>query len=417
MAEAVTAGKSSLTEPEAKLLCKEYSIEVPEFAVARTQREAFDISNRLGFPLAAKIVSRDVIHKTDAGGVVLGIRSSEEAKAAFETVVSRVRQSVPQSTVDGVLFERMEPAGIELIIGAAHDPQFHEVLMFGIGGIFVDVFRDVTFRLAPLTETDAREMIRGIRSHRLLKGYRGSLPIDEAEIIRTLLAVSRLVSENPEIAELDLNPVILRPEGATAVDARVILAANGKPDEGPRYAPSSLEKFFKAKSVAVIGASATAGKIGHEVLKNLSQYEYKGAVYPINPSPDRILGLDPSPSILQVPGTVDLAVFAVASKLAPSIIDECGRKGVRNVVIISGGFKETGFEEIERQTVEAARKHAIRIIGPNCIGVLDGHTRLDTFFQPHERTLRPKLGSVAFITQSGTFGNTFLEWAAEKGPG
>jgi len=185
--------------------------------------------------------------------------------------------------------------------------------------------------------------------------------------------------------------------------------------EGPR----GLDAFFRPRSVAVIGASAKPGKIGHEILRNLALYEYKGRVYPINPRAEEILGLKCYKSILDVPDEVDLAVIAIASEATPKVIEECGRKGVKAVVIVSGGFKELGgrYKDVEAEVVRIARRYGMRIIGPNCIGVFDGETRLDTFFQARERMLRPPKGPIAFMTQSGTFGCTMLEWAAEAGLG
>ena len=413
---ALGARRMVLTEPEAKALCKEYSIQTPDGEVAKTQEEAFEISKKLGFPLVAKIVSPQAIHKTDAGGVMLNIQSPEQARSAYKEVTERVKQHNPQAKIEGVLLERMSHSGVEVIIGATHDPQFGKVLMFGMGGVFVEALRDVTFKLTPITEDDARSMVAGIRSQKLLTGFRGSAADTEA-IVQVLMSASKLISENDEVIELDLNPAIVHEKGAVVVDARIFLSQTSHERKTSGYPTSSLMKFFKAESVAVIGASATPGKIGHEVLRSLSQYEYAGKVYPVNPTAETILGIKTCASVLEIPETVDLAVLTIPAKTTPSIIDECGRKGVRNVVIVSGGFKETGMEEFESQSLDTARKYGIRIIGPNCIGVLDGHSRLDTFFQAHERMLRPKPGSVAFLTQSGTFGTTILEWAAEADVG
>jgi len=386
--------------------------------VARSEEEAEEASKTLGFPLVAKIVSQQVIHKTDAGGVVLNIKSPQEARSAFSMILKRIKDYNPHAQIVGVLLERMQPPGIEVIVGATENPQFGKTLMFGMGGVFVEALRDVTFKLAPLRHDEAKHMLDSIRSHRLLSGYRGLRAADENALIRILCATSKLITENKEIVELDLNPVIAHASDAVVVDARVIVsekAQSAVPQTG--HPASSLLKFFKAEAVAVIGASATPSKIGHEVLRSLSQYEYHGRVYPINPSSETILGLKTYRNILEVPENVDLAVLTVPPRLVPSLMDECGRKGVKAVVIVSGGFKETGMEEIEKETVAAAKKYGVRIIGPNCIGVLDGHSRLDTFFQSHERMLRPKSGSAAFITQSGTFGTTILEWAAEENIG
>ena len=180
-----------------------------------------------------------------------------------------------------------------------------------------------------------------------------------------------------------------------------------------------MDQFFRAKSVAVIGASSTPGKIGHEIFRNLSQYDFEGKVYPVNPRASEILNTKCYPSVLEIPDKIDLAVIALPSKIVPKLIEECGQKGVKACIIVSGGFKEFGenYKEIEEEAVKSARKYAIRIIGPNCIGIFNSETKIDTFFQSHKRMLRPPPGSVSFITQSGTFGCTILEWAAENGLG
>ena len=179
---------------------------------------------------------------------------------------------------------------------------------------------------------------------------------------------------------------------------------------------AQLDPFFKAKSVAVIGASASRGKIGYEVLKSLCKGEYKGTVYPVTLSKKRILGLKCYRSILDVPAKVELAVIIVPSKKILAVLEECGSVGVRNVVIISAGFKEMGgeFAQIEGDVKRLSEKYSMRIIGPNCIGVYDSETKLDTFFQPRARMLRPPPGGVAVMSQSGAYGLTLLEWIAES---
>ncbi len=179
--------------------------------------------------------------------------------------------------------------------------------------------------------------------------------------------------------------------------------------------PSSLDSFFKPKAVAVIGASSKPGKIGHESLRSLIMTGYSGKIYPINPRAKEILGLRTYPSILDVPGEIDLAVITLPAQVVPEAVKQCAEKGIKAIVIISGGFGEAGPQgkELEGEVVRIARRNGIRIIGPNCIGVFDGYSRVDTSFQPHERMGRPGPGVAAFLSQSGTFGATFLDWAAE----
>ena len=178
---------------------------------------------------------------------------------------------------------------------------------------------------------------------------------------------------------------------------------------------NKLDWFFKPRSIAVVGASSKPGKIGHESLRSLLTSGFSGKIYPVNPRADEILGLKAYPSLLEIPGEVDMAVITLPADAVPETMIQCAKKGVKAVVIISGGFGEAGPEgrRTEEEVVRIARENGIRIIGPNCIGVFDGHSRVDTSFQPVERMGRPNPGNAAFLSQSGTFGAAFLDWAAE----
>ena len=416
ISEARKSNRDILTEPEAKLLCRSYGIPTPEFRIVHTPDEISRVTGELGFPLVGKIVSPQVIHKTESGGVIKNIRSPQEASAAFSEITKKVAQRTRAARIDGVLFEQMETTGIELIVGAVRDPQFGNTLLFGLGGIFAEALRDVTYKLAPVSRGEAFSMISGIRSENILNGFRDLPAIDRDAIADILCSTSRLITENDCISELDFNPVIAHEHGAVVVDARIILSDKSQTNTTSSDT-SSLSNFFKPKSVAVIGASAIPGKIGHEILRSVSKYDYQGKVYPVNPGSATILDLKCYPTIADIPEEIDLAILTTPARLAPIIVEQCGIKGVKALVIVSGGFKETGNDHIEKDIISIARKFGVRIIGPNCIGIFDGYSRLDTFFQSHERMLRPNGGRVAFITQSGTFGATILEWAAEQGVG
>jgi acyl-CoA synthetase (NDP forming) len=176
-----------------------------------------------------------------------------------------------------------------------------------------------------------------------------------------------------------------------------------------------LDNFFSPKSIAIVGASSKPGKIGNELVRNISRYDANGRIYPINPKSNQILDLKCYPSITQVEDNIDLAIFVAQSNILPQLIDEAGSHGVKNAIIVSGGFKEMGDEKgLQDQVVKKAKNYNMRIIGPNCIGVFDSKSKLDTFFYPDERMVRPDPGGVSFITQSGTFGLTFLEWATNS---
>jgi len=215
--------RNYLLEPEAKIVCMEYGIPVTRFKVALTPDEAVKFADQIGYPLVLKIVSPDILHKFDVGGVMLNLKNTAEVKDAYNKILENVKRHKPDAKIVGVLVQEMAPSSTEVIVGATKDPQFGPALMFGLGGIFVEILRDVTFRIAPITESDASEMISEVKGYPILKGYRGQPTADIDAIVKILLNTSRLITEHMEIKELDLNPIMVYEKGAKTVDARIIL--------------------------------------------------------------------------------------------------------------------------------------------------------------------------------------------------
>jgi len=216
-------GRKFLLEPEAKTVCRAYGIPVTDFKVAKNGAEAVKFAEKIGYPVVLKIVSPDVIHKSDVGGVTVNVKDAEDVQKAYKQIMDSVKRHKPNAKIVGVLVQEMAPQSTEVIVGATKDPQFGPTLMFGLGGIFVEILKDVTFRIAPVTEDEAREMITAVKAYPLLKGYRNTPPADIEAIVEILLNTSRLVMDHQEIEELDLNPIMAYEKGAKTVDARIIL--------------------------------------------------------------------------------------------------------------------------------------------------------------------------------------------------
>lgn len=216
-------GRNVLTEIEAKELLKQAGVSVVDTKLATSGEEAISISQRFGFPVVLKVASPDVVHKSDAGGVKLGLKTSKQVGKAYDDILKAIKKQYPEARIQGVAVQKMARPGVEVIIGVSKDAQFGPVIMFGLGGILVEILKDVSFRIVPLTQRDAREMIREIKGYPLLEGYRGQEPVDVANLEELVLKVSNFVEQNPEVEELDLNPIFAYSDGAVAVDARIIL--------------------------------------------------------------------------------------------------------------------------------------------------------------------------------------------------
>jgi len=223
LSQASKEGRKSLLETEAKVICAEYGIPVTKFELAKTEDEAVELAEKIGFPVVLKIVSPGIVHKSDVGGVAVGLKDAKSVREAFKQILASVKKHNPRASIVGMLVQEMAPASTEVIVGAIKDLQFGPALMFGLGGIFVEVLKDVTFRIAPVSEDEAREMITEVRAYPLLRGYRNVPPADVDAIVKIILNTSKLVVEHPEIKELDLNPIMVYKKGAKTVDARIIL--------------------------------------------------------------------------------------------------------------------------------------------------------------------------------------------------
>ena len=216
-------GRDFLFEHEAKNLCGSYGMPITAITVATSEEDAVKAAKKIGYPIVLKIVSPQVLHKSDAGGVLINIKDEKGLREGYNTILKNVKNHVPDAEITGILVQEMAPNGTEVIVGSTCDPTFGPTIMFGLGGIFVEILKDVSFRLAPITKTDAEEMVKEIKAYKILEGVRGMPPADQETIVDILLATSKMLMECPEIKELDMNPVIVYEEGARVVDARVIL--------------------------------------------------------------------------------------------------------------------------------------------------------------------------------------------------
>jgi len=221
--QAKKEGRKALLETEAKTICMEYGIPVTKFKLALNEKEAAKHADEIGYPVVLKIVSPDIIHKSDAGGVIVNLKNPAEVTNAYKKIMENVKKYNAKAKIVGVLVQEMAPQSTEVIVGAIKDPQFGQTIMFGLGGIFVEILKDVNFRIAPITTEDAKEMITELKAYPLLKGYRNTPPADIDALISILCNTSRLVMDNQKIKELDLNPVMAYQKGAKTVDARIIL--------------------------------------------------------------------------------------------------------------------------------------------------------------------------------------------------
>jgi acetyl coenzyme A synthetase (ADP forming)-like protein len=399
--------RTSLTAPEGKLLCDAYGIPVPKEGVAKSAGEAAKIATDMGFPVVMKIVSPDILHKTEAGGVMVGVKTAADVEKNYAAILANAKKYKSDAKIEGIQVQQMLLGGQEVIVGAVTDGSFGKLVAFGLGGVLVEVLKDITFRLAPATKQDALSMLDGIQAHEMLKGVRGSDPANRDAIADIIVNVSRLITDFPEITEMDLNPVFATKTSAIAADVRIVVDFAPKL---PRPRPNhddivrQMNRIMKPKSVAVIGASAENGKIGNSVMKNLINGGYKGEIYPIHPKADEILGKKVYKSVKDIPGEVDIAVFAIPASLVAGALIECGEKKVVGAILIPSGYAETGNIKGQEEIQAIGQKYGIRLMGPNIYGFYYTPANLCATFC----TAYDVKGSAALSSQSGGIGMAII---------
>jgi acetyl coenzyme A synthetase (ADP forming)-like protein len=401
--------KRMLSEAEGYELLQKYGVPTPRFKIVTTPEDAAKAASTCGYPVVMKIISPQIVHKSDAGGVIVGISCADEAKKAFTKIVASAKEYNADAEIKGVIVEEMAKPGLELILGGKTDAAFGKVITFGMGGTLVELMKDVTLRILPVPECEIRSMVHEIKAYPLISGYRGMKPRDEETLVTIIGGVVKFFEENPQVVEFDINPLRLYESGACAVDARVIVDDEYRPPVRKERTHVPPE-YFTPRSVAVIGASSDPTKMGFAVLHNL--LHFPGQIYPVNNKRTEVQGLKSYPTVTSIPNPVDLAVITVPAVQVPKVMQECGEKGIPLVVVITAGFKETGADGkiLEDRMLEIARAYKIRIIGPNCLGMIVPPRGLDTTYV-HES---PNPGSIAFVSQSGAIINTVVDWSLKQ---
>src|SRR4030081_2116283 len=278
--------RTSLTAPEGKLVCDAYGIPVPKEGVAKSAGEAAKIATDMGFPVVMKIVSPDILHKTEAGGVMVGVKTAADVEKNYATILANAKKYKSDAKIEGIQVQQMLAGGTEVIVGSITDGSFGKLVAFGLGGVLVEVLKDVTFRLAPATKQDALSMLDGIQAHDMLKGVRGGDPVSRDALADVIVKGSKALTDFPEISEMDLNPVLATKSDAIAAGVRIVVDFDCKPRPAPRSNEeivTAMNRIMQPKAVAVIGASAEDGKIGNSVMKNLINGGDKSENYPIPP--------------------------------------------------------------------------------------------------------------------------------------
>ena len=405
-------GQSSLSEYDSKRLLAAYDIPVVEEHIAQTPEKAADAAEQIGFPVVVKGLGSRLLHKTEMGLVHLKLQSTAEVLQAAENISGNAGPDL-----EGFLIQPFVEGKREWVAGMFRDPQFGPVIMFGAGGILTEALSDVSFRLAPITPYDAEAMLDEIKVKALLDDFRGERRVDRPILISTLMGLSRMATEHPRIAEIDINPLVTGKDGSiVAVDALAVMGDEVKTSSPkPSVGPELLRPIFYPRSIAFVGASSKLGKWGHILVANTISSGYQGDIYLINAAGGTIAGREVYQSVTDIEQDVDLAVVTIPAAGVIDLLPQLQAKGITSVLLITSGFGETDQDgkDLEKELVLAARKAGVQILGPNTMGICNPHAQLNCTSLP----VKPRPGSTTLVSQSGNMGTQFLAFAEQQGIG
>jgi len=416
---ALDAPGATLSEFESKRLLAGYGLVAARETLVSSPDAAARAASALGFPVVVKLCGARIAHKTERGLVRLALADEAAVRAAAQELLARAR---PEDGEVALLVGEMLRGNRELIAGLVQDPQLGPCVMLGLGGVLAEALGDVVFAAAPLTQAEARRMLRGLRTSRLLlEPFRGEPPVDEAALVSLLVGLSRLAVERPDVRSVDVNPLIVRGATPIAVDALVELvpAAPARPEAPPRSPEALLARFaplFHPRGVIVAGASSHPGKFGFVVLHNLLRFGYTGEVFPVNRDGAEVLGRKTFRDVAEVPdGAADLVFVCTPNSANPELLRACAKKGVRAAFIASAGYGEAGAEgrALEGELVALADQLGMLVAGPNGQGVISTPRSLCAqIVAPY-----PPPGRISVASQSGNLVSSFLNYAVETGIG
>ncbi len=394
--EALSKGQNALNEYDAKRFCARFSIPVCREATASDADAAVKEAAKIGFPVVLKASGKDLFHKTEIQGIALNLKSQAEVKQESQRLLR-----IPGS--EAVLVQEMVKGERELVCGLIHDGHFGPCAMFGLGGIMTEIFKDIVFRVAPLTAQDAREMVQEIQHKKLLQSFRGEAAVDLEALARILVTLGEIGLRYQAVQSIDINPLKIRPDGQpVAVDALVTIKAT-KIEPALKTVPrKDLTRFYEPDSIAVIGASATPGKAGYTVMRNILANGYKGKVYPVNPRGGDIMGIPVFSSIADLPDGVDLAVIVIPARGTASAVRECAAKDIKSFVLCAGGFSEVdeNGEALQKELTRVIAETGVNALGPNTSGHTSTPCHFTTSIFPLGKIPR---GNVSYIAQTGNF--------------